>query len=165
MNLTNGRYKYAPRFPVNTHRRKRLRFLRSLVDLVVSARLSRKYWWKWISLTFSSFVSVARHQSRYVFLEAIRRKMFRTNKKASYCANWNSDLFGEFWPATLVAVDFPQEFDDKWRLFFSDAFFYVRIRTECSEHGNSFIDAYWAYVRKRSLKAQHWKTAFRINRD
>ena len=29
-------------------------------------------------------------------------------------------------------------------------FFYVRIRTECSEHVNSFIDAYWAYVRKRT---------------
>ena len=28
------------------------------------------------------------------------------------------------------------------RLFSSDAFFYVRIRTECSEHVNSFIDAY-----------------------
>ena len=32
------------------------------------------------------------------------------------------------------------------RLFSSDAFFYVHIRTECSEHVNSFIDAYWAYV-------------------
>ena len=31
-------------------------------------------------------------------------------------------------------------------------FFYVRIRTECSEHVNLFIDAYWAHVRKRTLK-------------
>ena len=29
-------------------------------------------------------------------------------------------------------------------------FFYVRIRTECSEHVNWFIDAYWAHVRKRT---------------
>ena len=29
-------------------------------------------------------------------------------------------------------------------------FFYVRIRTECSEHVNSFVDAYWVHVRKRT---------------
>ena len=29
-------------------------------------------------------------------------------------------------------------------------FFDLRIRTDCSEHVNSFIDAYWAYVRKRT---------------
>ena len=27
--------------------------------------------------------------------------------------------------------------------FSSDAFFYVRMRRECSEHVNSFIDAYY----------------------
>ena len=35
------------------------------------------------------------------------------------------------------------------------------IRTECSEHVNSFIDANWAYVRINVLKkTYHWKTAF-----
>ena len=34
-------------------------------------------------------------------------------------------------------------------------FFDLRIRTGCSEHANSFIDAYWAYVRKK----KHWKSA------
>ena len=29
-------------------------------------------------------------------------------------------------------------------------FFDLRIRTECSEHVNSFIDAHWAYVRKHT---------------
>ena len=29
----------------------------------------------------------------------------------------------------------------------------LRIRTECSEHVNSFIDAYWAYARKRDKNA------------
>ena len=29
-------------------------------------------------------------------------------------------------------------------------FFDLRIRTECSKHVNSFIDAYWEYVRKRT---------------
>ena len=38
--------------------------------------------------------------------------------------------------------------------------FYVRIRTECSEHVNSFIDAYWAYstyvnVRKKNASLEN----------
>ena len=41
----------------------------------------------------------------------------------------------------------------------SSAFFRpIRIRTECSEHVNSFIDAYWANVSKK--KKHHWKTAY-----
>ena len=45
-------------------------------------------------------------------------------------------------------------------LFSSAAFFFdLRIRTECSEHVNSFIDAYWANVRKK--KTHHWKIAFK----
>ena len=43
--------------------------------------------------------------------------------------------------------------------------FDLRIRTECSEHVNSSIDAYWAYVLYVNVrKTHHWKTAFnRIN--
>ena len=34
-------------------------------------------------------------------------------------------------------------------------FFCVRIRTECSEHVNSFIDAYWAHVRKKNASLEN----------
>ena len=42
----------------------------------------------------------------------------------------------------MYHVDFDEMDNLLLRLFFSDAFFYVRIRTECSEHENSCIDAY-----------------------
>ena len=38
------------------------------------------------------------------------------------------------------------------RLFSNDVFLYIRLHTECSEHVNSFIDAYWAHVCKRTWK-------------
>ena len=42
------------------------------------------------------------------------------------------------------------------KLFSSDAFFfYVRIRTKCLEHVNSFIDAYWAHVTYLRTCAQY----------
>ena len=43
----------------------------------------------------------------------------------------------------------------------SEAFYWptVRTRMECSEHVNSFIDVYWAYILK---KTHHWKIAFKL---
>ena len=48
------------------------------------------------------------------------------------------------------------------RVDFQCCFFDLRIRTECSEHVKSFIDADWAYIRRWTLKkTHHWKTASR----
>ena len=53
-----------------------------------------------------------------------------------------------------VFTDLPQG------LISSAAFFRPTIRTECSEHVNSFIGAYWAYVRKRTYKYAALENSF-----
>ena len=61
---------------------------------------------------------------------------------------WDSD-FNEIQKFTCEFQILPIEIKMVLKAVFQwCVFFFVRIRTECSEHVNSFIDAYWAHVRK-----------------
>ena len=109
--------------------------------------------------------------------KTLHKKDFDTTTKSKQCNyNWprNTVLL---WPCCGLNVKQLQHLVTKGvtifqLIFYANTlkavfqwyvFFYVRIRTECSEHVNSFIDAYWAHVRKRTLKrTHHWKTAFRM---
>ena len=98
--------------------------------------------------------------------KTLHKKDFDTTTKSKQCNyNWprNTVLL---WPCCGLNVKQLQHLVTKGvtifqLIFYANTlkavfqwyvFFYVRIRTECSEHVNSFIDAYWAHVRKRTLK-------------